>query len=216
MTAVSPPLPPDALLQRGGGAATAGGFLRQGREIRDAIVRSLPEGYDFRGRRVLEFGCGIGRVLRHFVEEAERAEFWGCDIDDACITWLRQNYPPSFQWFTNSSAPALSVPSGYFDLVYAVSVFTHLTAEQWEPWLLELRRVLKPDGLAILTFHNRVAYEYNVERPFDEKTTGMWYCIPTKRGRRAVRWSTTRTGGFRNIGAGTSSWTTSLENQLRD
>ncbi len=40
---------------------------------------------------------------------------------------------------------------GSFDLIWAVSVFTHL-AETWSAWLLELHRVLKPGGILLATF----------------------------------------------------------------
>jgi SAM-dependent methyltransferase len=43
----------------------------------------------------------------------------------------------------------------------------------WKSWLAELRRVLKPGGRLVITFHNRVAYEYTTGRRFDEKNAGM-------------------------------------------
>ena len=42
-----------------------------------------------------------------------------------------------------------------FDLVYALSVFTHLTSELQLAWRDELLRVLRPDGLLLLTTHGR-------------------------------------------------------------
>jgi SAM-dependent MidA family methyltransferase len=41
------------------------------------ILRMLPAGYEFERRRLLDFGCGAGRTLRHFLDEADSAEIWG-------------------------------------------------------------------------------------------------------------------------------------------
>jgi len=66
----------------------------------------------------------------------------------------------------------LPIESNYFDLIYAISVFTHITTT-WKPWLLELRRVLKPGGILLSTFSNRIAYEYSTGQRFDAQNTGM-------------------------------------------
>lgn len=123
-----------------------------GRRCRDTVVDVLPEGWDFSGKRVLEFGCGIGRVMRHLAAQAEAAaEFHGCDIDEPSIAWLREHWSPPFVLAVNGEEPPLPYADEQFDLVYAISVFTHLT-DSWARWLLELRRILKPDGLLVATF----------------------------------------------------------------
>ena len=60
-----PACPPDHLAKRASGTV-AEEFEAQGQEIRDCIVRSLPADFNFLGKRVLDFGCGAGRVLRYF------------------------------------------------------------------------------------------------------------------------------------------------------
>jgi len=108
------------------------------------------------GRRVLDFGCGAGPVLRAQAPRAGGAELWGCDIDAACIDWCRRHLP--FRFFTNSTAPHLPVEDRSFDLVHAGSVFTHV-ALQADAWLLELARVLRPGGLLYATIHDRAFVE---------------------------------------------------------
>lgn len=167
------PIPPDNLALRVGGT-TREAFMEQGRGIKKFILSALPEDYDFAGKKILDFGCGCGRVLRHFQIEARKAEFWGCDIDYSSTSWMSDNFPADFRVFNNTEAPHLPIPSNYFDLIYVISIFTHLT-KMWKPWLLELRRVLSPGGIALITFHNRIAYEYNTGKPFDERNTGMLF-----------------------------------------
>ena len=171
MSEMGLPLPPSHLAKRVGGTEGEA-FEEQGLEIKEFIIRSLPENYNFAGKRVLDFGCGYGRVLRHFQAEARIGEFWACDIDLPSTTWLSENLPADFRVFRNAELPHLPIESDFFDFIYVVSVFTHLTIA-WEPWLLALRRVLRPGGIALITFHNRIAYEYNTGRPFDEQRAGM-------------------------------------------
>jgi SAM-dependent methyltransferase len=79
---------------------------------------------------VLDFGCGPGRTPRHFLDEAEHAEFHGRDIDDRSIAWLSGHLSPPLHVFQNGEAPGLPLPDGFFDLAYGLSVFTHL-GEHW-------------------------------------------------------------------------------------
>jgi SAM-dependent methyltransferase len=121
---------------------------------------------------VLDFGSGAGKVLRHFAEEARVAEFHGCDIDGPSIDWLRRELCPPFHAFRNEEEPPLPVPDESYDLVLALSVFTHLT-KTWKDWLLELHRVLRPDGLLIATFLGKAAYEAFTGRRYRERWIGM-------------------------------------------
>src|SRR5207244_7454476 len=49
--------------------------------------------------------------------------------------------------------PPLPYPDEHFDFLYAFSVFTHLSVELARRWIIELRRVVKPDGLLWFTIH---------------------------------------------------------------
>jgi SAM-dependent methyltransferase len=129
----------------------AADYEAAGRTIKEFIVSQLPGSWSWEGTRVLDFGCGAGRVLRHFAAEAERGEFWGSDIDEASVRWIEENLSPPFRAVLHGESPPLRVPNGYFDLTYAMSVFTHITYE-WSAWLLELHRSLAPGGLLLATF----------------------------------------------------------------
>lgn len=88
-----------------------------GAAIKEAIVRSLPDDWAWQGRRALDFGCGAGRVLRHFGDEAQEAELWGCDIDVASIEWIQANLCPPFHAVAIPERGPLPQPTGHFDLV---------------------------------------------------------------------------------------------------
>ncbi|HET7572749.1 MAG TPA: class I SAM-dependent methyltransferase [Gaiellaceae bacterium] len=144
-----PPLPPRRLMVRVAGTADADWFLRGGRAGYDAIAAHVPLG-DLAS--VLDFGCGCGRVTRWFHDFA--GEVAGSDLSEAAIRWCRRHLPFA-RFETNGLAPPLAFADASFDLVYALSVFTHLTAELQLAWRDELRRVLRPGGLLLVTTHGR-------------------------------------------------------------
>ena len=147
-------------------------YLREGAAVRERIERLLPEGWDWAGKRVLDFGCGSARVLRQFLDEAEQAQFWGCDIDAPSIAWVEANLSPPLRVFHNGIAPPLPLEAGSLDLVYATSVFTHID-ELWSDWLLELHRVLAPGGRLISSFLGEGMWEALVGEPYEEDAVGM-------------------------------------------
>ena len=122
----------------------------RGRESWELLRSLLPPSWDFTGKRALDFGCGIGRMLLNGPARERTGEFWGCDIDAASIDWLERNASPPLHVFRCPVVPPLPIEDGYFDLIYAWSVFTHLT-DSWSAWLAELHRVLAPDGLLVAT-----------------------------------------------------------------
>jgi SAM-dependent methyltransferase len=132
----------------------------------------LPPGWTFEGKRVLDFGCGSGRVLLHFLDEAKVAELHGCDIDAASIAWLEENLSPPLHVFRNGEEPGLPFPSGHFDLIWATSVFSVLT-DAWSGWLCELHRVLRQGGLLIATFVGEGGSEFVAREPWLEERVGM-------------------------------------------
>jgi SAM-dependent methyltransferase len=141
------PLPPLELTGRVGRASA---FDEVGRRTKAEILARLPEGWLFAGKRGLDFGCGAGRTLRHFLAEARVAEIYGCDIDEPSIAWLAGNLSPPLHVLRNDEAPPLPLDDDSFDLVWAISVFTHL-ADLCADWLVELHRILGAEGLLITT-----------------------------------------------------------------
>jgi SAM-dependent methyltransferase len=143
-----------------------------GPETRTAILELLPADWCFDGKRVMDFGCGAGRTLKHFLPDAAHAEFWGVDIDSASIELLRDTVSPPLNLIRSDYMPPLELESASFDLIWSISVFTHLTDNSL-PWLLELHRLLKPGGLLIATYMGRWTSELLAGEPWDEDRIGM-------------------------------------------
>ena len=141
------PLPPRRLMVRVAGTAGAEWFLRSGRAGYDAIAAHVDVQQT---RDVLDFGCGCGRVTRYFKDHFGAVA--GSDVNADAVAWCRDHL--GFARFeTNGLAPPLAFADDSFDLVYALSVFTHLTADLQLAWRDELRRVLRPGGRLLITTH---------------------------------------------------------------
>jgi SAM-dependent methyltransferase len=170
------PFPPFELATRVSalppGAAAYREYETWGSMTKGEITRLLPRSWSFEGKRVLDFGCGAGRTLRHFLAEARAAEIWGVDIDAPSIAWLEANLCPPLHAALSRPQPPLSFEARSFDLIWAVSVFTHLVSSSAD-WLLELHRLLKPGGLLIATYMGRWNSETIAGEPWDEDRIGM-------------------------------------------
>ena len=140
---------------------------------KEAVLDLLPSEWSFDGRRMLDFGSGAGRLLRHFINEAERGEFYGCDVDPEMIAWMDEHLvPPLSGALATNIEPPLPFPDDHFDLVTAFSVFTHITT-YWAEWILELQRVIKPGGFALVTVLGDAMSRDLTPVPWDENATAM-------------------------------------------
>jgi SAM-dependent methyltransferase len=129
------------------GTADPTWFLESGRLTAETIGEAL----DRHGAEgsLLDFGCGCGRVIRHW---RGRAHLHGCDRDAGAIRWCREHL--LFARFEqHGPEPPLRYEDARFGAASAVSVFTHLPEEAQAPWRNELRRILRPGGLLVLTTH---------------------------------------------------------------
>jgi SAM-dependent methyltransferase len=159
---------PPAELQEGWGPD----YLGTGQRDVESMLRVLEQagGPAASLRRVLDFGCSAGRMLRFFPEPEQR-ECWGVDIKASHIAWCQENLSPPFLFATTTTFPHLPFEDDYFDLVYCGSVFTHI-GDLPDATFLELRRVLRPGGFAHITICDEHTIEAlharYAERPFTE------------------------------------------------
>ena len=101
-------------------------------------------------RDSLDFGCGCGRVTRHW--RGLPAEVFGSDYNRHLVDWCKRNL--AFARFgSNDLKPPLPHPDGRFDFVYALSVFTHLPEALQRAWMEELARVIQAGGHLAVSLH---------------------------------------------------------------
>jgi len=146
------PLPPARLRFRVHGDLDALSFLETGRQcgrdIRDALAGI---GRDLSScDQVLDFGCGCGRTLLWLRDTARSTRVYGTDIDADAIAWCQRRIGFA-NFVVNNASPPLVFPDESFDLVYVISVFTHLDEQHQFEWLNELRRVTRRGGNVLVT-----------------------------------------------------------------
>jgi SAM-dependent methyltransferase len=116
---------------------------------------------------VLDFGCGCGRVARGWRHHPHVA-LAGVDTHPLAVRWCQRNLEGRF--FRCALDSALPFADGEFDLVYALSVLTHLSVPHQERVLEELARTLKPEGRAAISLHgvaNATALPPELRQRFD-------------------------------------------------
>lgn len=153
-------LPPAGL--RGGYSDVDSEYLETGRNHQAMYLEQIKRHHGLKeGMTVMEFGCATGRVLRHFHNQKEELgwSLIGCDVQADHVEWLRQNWPNDICVYVGSVFPKLPFEDNSIDVIYGMSVFTHIKYH-WDFWLLELRRVLKPGGLLLQTIHAERAWEF--------------------------------------------------------
>ncbi|MGA0605555.1 class I SAM-dependent methyltransferase [Phenylobacterium sp. VNQ135] len=155
------PMPPPELRVAVTGDVQPEWFSRTGEtQARDFTRMAGEHGMRFEdGIHVLDFGCGSGRIARWLAPEVTRpgGRFTGTDLNPKLAAWCAENLPG--RYVSNGLKPPLALPDGEIDLLYAYSVFTHLREPLARAWLAELARVLKPGGLALVTFHDEAFTE---------------------------------------------------------
>jgi SAM-dependent methyltransferase len=146
------PLPPARLrAQVGPLHADAGFFLRSGKHNAELIREVLLEDGSSIEQigTLLDWGCGCGRVLRHW-SELPRTRVLGCDINPKMVEWCNEHLPFA-EAAVNDLSPPLPYGDATFDLAYAFSVMTHLSEDLQHAWMQECRRVLKPGGYLLFS-----------------------------------------------------------------
>jgi len=119
-------------------------------------------------RRLLDFGCGPGRVLIPLSQRLPQLEYYGCDTNDTAILWAKNNASQIGTFSVIQPGNETPYSTNYFDLIICNSVFTHLDEEMQDFLLVELYRLLKPDGLLFATVHGEKTFRHCSEREIRE------------------------------------------------
>ena len=131
--------------------------------------------------KVLDFGAGVGRTLQYFAHNNNAYALYACDVDSSASAYLLKAFP-DVKTYCSQYVPPLVYQSNYFDIVYSVSIWTHLPLNSQEPWLDEIYRILKPGGIALLTTIGTYGFKkgthlqsfnYSIEELVDK---GIKYC----------------------------------------
>jgi SAM-dependent methyltransferase len=121
---------------------------------------------------LLEFASGYGCVTRHLSRELAPAKIISCDIHGAACTFIESAI--GVETIRSATKPEdLEIENGSFDVVFALSFFSHMPEHTWGRWLKSLFDKLKPGGYLIFTTHGMTTWE-NLGKPVIPEA-GLWF-----------------------------------------
>lgn len=120
---------------------------------------------------ILDFGCSTGRVIRN-LHSAFDFEAYGCDPRSDSIQFNKEKFK-DIEWFTSNEAPPIADSHNTkYNLVFAISVWSHFSEEMAVAWFDEFYKLMKPNGKIIFTTHGtRSVFHFHskLKRMDDEK-----------------------------------------------
>jgi SAM-dependent methyltransferase len=139
--------PPAGIHAMARGPLAAGGSFSAADMIGEVIEQ---EANDSSRGRALDFGASSGRVVRVLAAAYPGIKWEACDPNAAAIRWAAENLSP-IGFFASPEDPPLQVESAAYELVYAISVWSHFGQRAARDWLQEMHRIVAPGGLLVLT-----------------------------------------------------------------
>lgn len=152
-------VPPEKNIRRTSGYADAHLFLQEGYTAYRRLAGLLEEKHGaWPEGRTLDWGSGCGRVLRWLLgANLPGVEAYGADVDAANVAYCRDHLPAA-QYEVLPLRPPSSYPSGHFQVIYGLSVFTHLLEDVQFAWLAELARICAAGATVLVTIHGDASY----------------------------------------------------------
>ncbi|MBD3277933.1 MAG: methyltransferase domain-containing protein [Candidatus Aegiribacteria sp.] len=151
-TTESDPVPAPSLCFRSAASYDPVHFITSGRvgadSVRKAVAAAGRSLSDF--EKVLDFGSGCCRIMHHLLKDLQEASVTACEIDPMAVDWLKNK--PDISVMRIVQGEGLPCGSNSFDLILAVAVFPLLNIDHQVLYMKELRRVLSPEGIALVTF----------------------------------------------------------------
>jgi len=111
--------------------------------------------------KILDYGCGYGRLLRLMMYFANNDHLFGCDPWEKSIELCRESGIKCDLQVTDYLPLALPYPNGNFDLIYAFSVFTHTSLRATTTALAALSKIIRPDGVLVITIRPVEYWDYH-------------------------------------------------------
>lgn len=147
-------LPPDAMIYETVGKLDYDTYYHDGRQTAAYLIDIFRRHCSLDGAAICEWGCGPARLLRHMGDLLAGGDvsLYGTDYNRALIDWAAAHFP-DIRFVTNNLQPPLPFDDASFDVIYSISVMTHLSGKLQKVWMHECLRVLKPGGVCLLTVH---------------------------------------------------------------
>jgi hypothetical protein len=147
-TGLSAAGPPPTVHSMARGAVSAGGSYYYADLVAEGIEGA---GGDLSNvGRALDFDCSSGRVVRVLAAAFPDVDWHGCDPNAAAVEWAREHIA-GVPFEASSIEPPLVYRDACFDLVFAISIWSHFAEGAALEWLDEMARVVSAGGHLVLT-----------------------------------------------------------------
>lgn len=137
-------------------------YIDSGRGDALAICAEIKPFMDLNGKAILDWGCGPGRIIRHFPDIVTGAQLYASDYNTEYIKWCQDNLK-QITFRNNLLAPPIPFEEHSMDFAYAISIFTHLSEEKHYEWINEIHRLLKTGGIFYFTAHGDITRQNLLE-----------------------------------------------------
>lgn len=156
-TGLSSATPPDDVHSMARGSLAAGGSFYYADLVMGAM-RRIGAKLKF-DSNVLDFGCSSGRILRVLSVAYPNMKWYGCDPNEEATNWARENLK-NIGFLASPQEPPLPYPSGMFDFIYAISIWSHFGQLASLKWFEEMKRIIRPGGYLLFTTHGYESLAY--------------------------------------------------------
>lgn len=122
-------------------------YYEDGKNTAEEIVTLFSKYYDLSkpDKRILDWGCGPGRIVRHLPALLPNTEVYGTDYNEKYIKWCSENLK-HINFSLNKIDPPMNFSNSFFDAIIGLSIFTHLSEKNHFEWINELYRISKFGG----------------------------------------------------------------------
>ena len=115
--------------------------------------------------RILDFACGFGRALRFLKFTAPDHTLHASEIQPDALDFIRDSL--GVEILLSAANPVDFFPSGKYDFIWVVSLFSHLPDTPFSGWLERLAGLLDDDGLLCFSVRGASQLAANKELPVD-------------------------------------------------
>ena len=127
-------------------------YYEDGKNTAGEIVTLFSKYYDFSklNNKILDWGCGPGRIVRHLPPLLPGSQIYGTDYNETYIRWCNENLKGVI-FSRNKIDPPMNFSDSFFDIIIGLSIFTHLSGKNHFGWINELHRIIKFGGGILIT-----------------------------------------------------------------
>lgn len=128
-------------------------FYTEGVNTAKWVLNHLVKNKDIKNKNILDWGSGAGRIIRHLPKLVDTSnKIYGSDYNYDYVQWCNDNIN-DITVKHNQLEPPLNFEANFFDFIYSISIFTHLSEKMHLKWMAELNRVAKKGAKVLITVH---------------------------------------------------------------